>query len=728
MKTFLIASNRLPAKIKRSEEDVILEPSVGGLATGLRSFYQSYDCSWIGWPGLPSEELDGLEDKVAGLLEQESCVPVHLPSNLLNGYYYGYANRTIWPLFHYFQHLADFDSRLWESYREANHRFADTVASLAAPGNFIWVHDYHLMLLPRLLKERLPDCPIGYFLHIPFPSFELFRLLPEREEILDGLLGSDLVGFHSYEYARHFLSSALRLKGCDIELNKVLVGNRTVKVDVFPMSIDYDQFSSPPDLDRAGEIIKDARQRLGDRKMILSVDRLDYTKGIIQRLQAFELFLERNPALRDKVLLVLLVVPSRIAVPQYARLKKDIDELVGKINGRYGGVAYAPIAYLYRSLDFPDLHALYGMADVGLVTPVRDGMNLVAKEYVTAKSNGRGMLILSEMAGAVMELGEAIMVNPNNHGQVADAIVQALQMDEEERETRMRAMQDRIRRYDVTRWAEDFTESLDNCWVELRQEQAAELDPEEPGKILEEYLKAENSLILLDYDGTLIDPAEDAESEAIDSRLRDLIISLTNIEGNTVVVLSGRTKEDLEQSVGSEDLNLVAEHGVWLHDVGGKWRMIAPLDNRWKEDIHPILRFYADRTPGAYVQEKDYSLVLHYRKSEPDLATIRSSELLEALLPSASQMDLDVLEGEKLIEVRNRDVHKGRAALHWLEKKRWGFIMVAGDDTTDEDTFRAMPDRTFSVKVGGGHTSARYRVKSANELRSLLWRMANKKV
>lgn len=726
MKTILIASNRLPAKIRKSRNRIILEPSVGGLATGLRSFYQSYDCSWVGWPGLPSEKLDGLEDQVSELLTEESCVPVHLPTDLLDGYYYGYANRTIWPLFHYFQHLADFDSRLWQSYREANQRFADVVAPLAAPGNFIWIHDYHLMLLPGLLKERLPDCPIGYFLHIPFPSFELFRLLPEREEILDGLLGSDLVGFHSYEYARHFLSSALRLRGYDIELNRVLVGNRTVKVDVFPMSIDYDKFSSPPDLDRAGEMVADARERLGSRRMILSVDRLDYTKGILQRLEAFELFLERNPDLRDEVLLVLLVVPSRTAVPQYARLKKEIDELVGKINGRYGGVAYAPIAYLYRSLDFPDLHALYSMADIALVTPVRDGMNLVAKEYVAAKTDAQGILILSEMAGAVMELSEAITVNPNNHGQVADAIVQALRMDENEREARMRAMQDRIRRYDVTRWAEDFTEALETCWAEHRKKQATELDPEEPEVILEDYEEAESSLILLDYDGTLIDSSEETEDQETDSKLRKLILDLSGIEGNTVVVLSGRTKEELEESLGSSDLNLVAEHGVWLRDIGGKWRMIAPLDNGWKGDINQVLRFYADRTPGAYVQEKDYSLVLHYAKSEPDLGTIRSSELLEALLPSASQMDLDVLEGDKLIEVRNRDVHKGRAALHWLEKKRWGFILVAGDDTTDEDTFRAMPDRAVTVKVGGGPTSAHYRVKSANELRTLLWHMTRK--
>lgn len=714
----------MPATIQKDEESLGLKPSVGGLATGMRTFYQSYDCAWVGWPGLPSEELVGREDEVAALLAQESLIPVHLPGDLLDGFYYGYANRTLWPLFHYFQHLAEFDRDLWRAYRAANERFADALVDLAEPGDTIWVHDYQLLLVPGLLREQLPDCPIGFFLHIPFPSSEVFRILPEREAILDGLLGADLIGFHSYEYARHFLSSVVRLRGREVELNRIRVGNRTARVDVFPMGIDYDKFSTSTLDDAISDSIRQARRDLGDRRMILSVDRLDYTKGILERLEAFELFLSRYPHLADQVLLVLLVVPSRTSVPEYETLKREIDELVGRINGEFGGVGRAPISYLYRSLDFPDLHALYEMADVGLVTPVRDGMNLVAKEYVASKRDGDGVLILGEMAGASMELCEGLIVNPNNSEQVAAALAEALEMPLHDRQERMWTMQERIRRYDVTRWARDFRETLESAWTEQRETPVIRLDPMDPDPLIEAYRSADSRLLFLEYHGTLVEFARRPRRVVPDTELRRVICELNETDGNTVVVISNRRKDQLEQLIGDSAENLIAEDGVWLREADGEWHMLAPLDSGWKDEIRPILEFFADRTPGSVVEERDYSLVFHYRRTEPDLGVIRSREILELLLMSTAQMDLDVREGPKSIEVRNKGVNKGRAALRWLDKDRWDFIMMAGNDTADESIFTSLPERTYSVRVGGGPTAARFRIGSVGDMRKLLWRLA----
>lgn len=453
MGRLLIVSNRLPVTVVKRDGRVHLAASVGGLATGMGSFYRERNALWIGWPGISQQRAKDDEESIRRDLLERDCVPVFLSHQSIDNYYYGFCNKTIWPLFHYFVQHVTYDKGLWENYKRVNKVFRDAVLEVAQPDDTIWLHDYHLMLLPEMLRKRLPDAKIGFFLHIPFPSYEILRLLPWRCEILEGLLGADLVGFHTYDYVRHFIDSVRSLTGHEFNLGQFHVGNRRVKVDAFPMGIDYNVFEQKGSTTQVKREIKRLRNRLGFRTIILSFDRLDYTKGIVERLEAFDLFLERYPQYRDNVTMVIGAVPSRTRMESIVTLKRRVDEMVGRINGKYGSVSWMPVWYLYRSLPFNMLVAFYQLADVCLVTPLRDGMNLVAKEFIASKPGGEGVLILSEMAGAAKELGEAVLVNPNNKEAIAEAMREALTMPEEEQIERNRRMQQQLKRCDVRQWA-----------------------------------------------------------------------------------------------------------------------------------------------------------------------------------------------------------------------------------------------------------------------------------
>ena len=466
----LVVANRLPLNTMRKAGELHFRPSPGGLAVGLSSLPESCERLWLGWPGVTNEKLKAEEkNQIRERLAAEDCHPVFLSRGQMEGYYQGFCNKTIWPLFHYFPRRAVYEKRFWKTYRQVNEAFCDEVMKIAKPGDCIWVHDYQLMLLPELLRERLPDSEIGFFLHIPWPSFELFRLLPWREEVLNGLLGADLIGFHTYDYVRHFLSSVSRIAGLEHTLGNVGVANRVVKVDAFPMGIDYEKYSRAIEDSGVEKQATKILKKIGDRKIILSIDRLDYSKGIIERLEAFDLFLSENPKYRGVVTLIMVAVPTRTGVEAYRELRSRLEQLVGRINGEYGTMGYVPVWYLYRSLPFAELTALYNVSDVALVTPLRDGMNLVAKEFIAAKADRPGVLIISEMTGAACELGEALVVNSCNKNAMVDAIKQALEMPPLEQLERNTVMQERLRRYNISRWSQDFLDSLSE--IKKTQEQ-----------------------------------------------------------------------------------------------------------------------------------------------------------------------------------------------------------------------------------------------------------------
>jgi trehalose 6-phosphate synthase/phosphatase len=522
---------------------------------------------------------------------------------------------------------------------------------------------------------------------------------------------------------RHFLSSLVNLLGYEHNLGQISIDNRLVKVDAFPMGIDYERYSRGVEDPEVRKEMMRLSRTMSEGKIILSVDRLDYSKGIPERLEAFDLFLAKYPEYREKVTLIMIAVPSRTAVETYNQLKRRVDELVGHINGKYGVPGWSPVLYYYRSFTFAPLTAMYNMSDVALITPIRDGMNLVAKEYLATRTDGKGVLILSEMAGAAKELCEAIIVNPNDRDDVADAIKRALSMPEDEQVKTNRLMQGRIRRYNVKKWSLDFIDRLVHIKGMQTDLHAHDITGEIEKQILEEYANSKSCLLLLDYDGTLKHFVDRPEKAQPDKQILGWLKSLTADPANEVVIISGRDKETLDSWFSDLKVSLIAEHGVWIKDKGeGKrWITAGPMRSDWKKDIRPVLEKFVDRTPGSFVEEKDFSLVWHYRRTPPDFARIRVSELKEVLHNLTEGPNLAVMEGNKVIEIKNAGINKGQAAIRWLAKKRrWGFVMFIGDDVTDEDVFEVMPERAVTIKVGVGPSRARFSLDSVDDVRALL--------
>ena len=730
MNRLLIVSNRLPVTVQKKKGALYFNQSVGGLATGLGSFYKSFNSKWVGWCGIPSERI-GVEEKetITTKLEQEfSSYPVFLSKRDVELYYGEFCNKTLWPLLHGFTQYVTYDRNSWIAFEKVNEIFANSVLKIAEPEDMVWIHDYHLMLLPSLLREEHPDMTIGFFLHTPFPSSDVFRLLPWREEILYGLLAADLLGFHTYSYVQNFLMTVRRLLSLNHTLGKIIIGNHLAKVDSFPIGIDYQLFADAETKPKVQASINKLSRRLGKTKKILSIDRLDYTKGVLHRLKGFDLFLKSYPEYKGKVTLVLVAVPSRTKVKRYQSLKKNVDELIGKINGDHGTLGWTPIQYIYRSLPFHSLLALYRISEVAMITPLRDGMNLIAKEYVATKTDGKGVLILSEMAGAVEELREAIIVNPNSIDEIAEALKKALSMPENEQIRRNRIMQERLRNYDIKVWAHDFMSSLSQVKKDQKELSAKEVGSKIKTKIIDDYLRSESRLIFLDYDGTLVPFASTPETAKPDLKLQNLLISLAEDAKNQVVIISGRNKESLEEFFVDIDIGLVAEHGAWIRDSRGKWMTTGNYNTDWKRTIRPILERFKRRTPGALIEEKDFSLVWHYRRADPELSSVRVAELKETLYFLTSNLELDVAEGNKIVEVKNAGINKGSAAMKWMSKKNWDFMLAVGDDVTDEDLFSVLPEFAYSIKVGLAPSKAKFRFKSQKDVRSLLENLRHTKV
>ena len=716
----IIVSNRLPVKANKQEDgDLSFIPSEGGLATGLGSVYRQGGNIWIGWPGLFIDN-DKQKSDVKNKLEKENMLPVYLTENEIRDFYEGFSNETLWPMFHYFAEYAVFDKDYWNAYEKVNKKFTEIILAVAKPGDTIWVHDYQLMLVPQMIRDKLSTISIGFFLHIPFPSHEIFRLLPWRKQILAGLLGSDLLGFHTYDDMRHFLSSISRIVGKSNSHGQIETDDRPVIVDAFPMGIDYDKYEqsaySPETL------VQEVRYRtsIGEVKLMLSIDRLDYSKGIPQRLRAFEIFLEKYPEYKEKVSFLIVVVPSRDKVHKYKMLKERIDLLVGKINGQFGTLNWTPVHYFYRSFSLKSISAFYRMADVAIVTPMRDGMNLVCKEYIASKIDKKGVLVLSEMAGASKELSDAILINPNDIDQLVSAMHKSLTMPIEEQKAHFEIMQKSLKRFNIHHWVNMFMERLKFIKEKQKSLATRNMDQATAEKVKKAYQEAENRILFFDYDGTLIGFVDDPNQVKPDEELMQMMTRLTADKKNRVVIITGRGRETIEEWFKDQKVDIIAEHGVWLKKAGKDWKTIETLVNKWKEDIHPLLEDYVNRTPGSFIEEKDYSLVWHYRKVETGLGELRTRELTSHLKYLSTNANLQVLEGSMIIEIKNFEVNKGRAAAKWIKTFPAAFSMAIGDDWTDEDTFKAMPDDAVTIKVGSTFSAAKYNTHSYKEVRKFL--------
>ncbi len=611
---------------------------------------------------------------------------------------------------------------------DVNQKFANRVLENIETGDTVWIHDYQLLLCPQMIRDVRPDVHIGFFLHIPFPSFEIFRIFPWREKLLKGMLGADLIGFHTFDYERHFLSSVKRILRLDVDFNRVANGLREVVVNTFPMGIDYDKFhnAATTHFQQKNREKSELKKQLelhkkGDEsgKLILSIDRLDYTKGVVNRIKAFDLFLTKYPEYQEKIRLVMLTVPSRADVPEYMRLKKETDELVGRINGKYATVNWTPIWYYYRAMDFDDLIDLYMTSDIAMITPVRDGMNLVAKEFVATRVSGDGVLILSEMAGASKELFEAVLVNPFDRNAMADALKHAITMPLEEQKRRNVEMQKRLRRYSVEYWAKEFMQALQLHSESKANVKTPKIDANNQQHIVDAFHNAQRKAIVLDYDGTLVSFHENPEAATPGQNLIELLQSLCLQPNTDLAIISGRDQAFIDQWFGDLPLRLVAEHGHYVRPKGKKWSASTRGDKQWMEDIMPIFESFMDRTPGTFIEEKHNSLVWHYRKTDPELAAGRVVEL-KTVLSSLISDQLSVMDMDKALEVVDRQIDKGTAVAEMIGQHSYDFILCIGDDVTDENMFGALPDDAFTIKVGKKPTIASYSIAEVAKVKELL--------
>lgn len=720
MSKIIIVSNRLPVKISEENGQYTYSSSEGGLATGLGSIYKDGENIWIGWPGIEVTEPERQTEVIQELKEMK-LLPVFLSQEEISEYYEGFSNEILWPIFHYYASTyVNYQQSSWDFYHSVNQKFRDVVLSIAEPGDIIWIHDYQLLLLPGMIRTIQSELTIGFFLHIPFPSYEMFRLIPWRAELLEGMTGADLIGFHTYDYVQHFLNTAVRILPISSSSNILTVDDRPVVAEAFPMGIDFEKYSSLTRNRIVRKEIRSLKDNFKKNKIILSVDRLDYSKGILQRLTAFELLLKLYPEYVGKVVLYMIVVPSRDSVPQYKKLKDDIDKKVGNINAHYRTIEWSPVLYFYRSFPVETLSALYFIADIGLVTPMRDGMNLVSKEYVASKTKNKGVLILSEMAGASKELIDALIVNPNNVGDITRAIVRALNMPLSDQENNMKEMRKVVFRFNIFHWVRIYMHKLKEVKELQRSMQSRHVDLSIGKSIRRLYSAALNRIIFLDYDGTLVNFNMNINKASPDPALYELLAKLYSDKKNEIVLISGRDYQKLDEWFGHLDINLIAEHGAWQKRKGKLWKSIVGLTDQWKADILPILNTYVERTPGAFIEEKSYSLVWHYRKVPKGLGDLRVSELTSNLEYLIKDKSLQLLPGNKVIEIKNIEINKGKAAMTFMFRNEYDFVMGVGDDHTDEDIFKVLPDTAYTFKVGSSMSAARFYLRNPEEVRQFL--------
>lgn len=725
----IIVSNRLPVSIKRVDGKLEYYPSVGGLATGLSSYANNRRNKWVGWPGIARDDLSEQDCiDITAELKNHNCYPVFLTQKQVDDFYNGFSNSILWPAFHEMPVSSDTSPGWWAAYKKVNGLFADAVLALSAAGSTIWVHDYQLLLLPSLLRVRRPKDKIGFFLHIPFPRAEAFTALPHHQQLLSGLLGGDLLGFHTQSYVENFLACCQQTGAGLVGSRKLILPDRVVRVTDFPMGIDYGKFARATRQRAVRTELLKLKAKYGRKKIILTVDRADPTKGLVERLEAYRDLLRQTPSLRGKVVMVMLAVPSRTDIPEYKALKQRLERLVKAVNKEFGTLRWQPVDYMYKSVPFDQLTALYRQADVAFIAPIKDGMNLVAKEYLATKPNNSGILILSETAGAAEELKDAILVNPHEAGSLVSGLRRALTAPPKELRSRARKMQDRISTFTVHDWAGTFMKSLQQSpGVRQGSHFTRPLTRQRVADILSAYQRGTARLLLFDYDGVLA-PFRSKPADAAPSlQLLTWLAGLAGKPGNHLAIISGRPTTDLDEWFGDQaDMTLIAEHGAFVRPKRAKrWRSTTDPDLTWKDEARAILETYTAKTPGARLEEKAASLVWHYRRANPYYAQKHLVAIKRLLWKLAAAHPITIEQGHMILEIRTTGVHKGSAALELIAKAT-DFILAIGDDKTDEDMFEHLPGWAHTIKVGRGRTAARYRLSSVDAVHDLLRRLTKK--
>ncbi|KAJ1835478.1 hypothetical protein LPJ63_001098 [Coemansia sp. RSA 2711] len=708
----IAASHFLPFSISVSEETpeepyqwkVTRRSGHTAMYAGIRSLSDNPNtgCTHVGWIG-NYKDVKGEEHSCDSLshesrtniykeLEKHGAVPVFVDEETAHGHYEGYSKQILWPLLHYmsWNDSHPMNPAWWASYNKVNQIFAAAIGSIYTEGDIVWIHDYHLLLLPEMFGALHPKATIGLFLHSPFPSSELFRSLPARKEILYGMLGATSIGFQTYSYARHFLSSCTRVLGLESTPTGIDNQGNMVAIGVFPIGIDARHVQERRSLPAVQAKMKNLREMFANKRIIIGRDRLDEVAGIKQKLEAFELFLEKYPEWQNNVVLIQVTQPGQSRQP---RLEAKISELVTSINSNYGSLEFMPVMYHHTFLNTDEYMALLNIADLCLITVIRDGMNTGSLEYVVCQQDKHSPLLLSEFTGTAGSVSGAIQINPWDYEGVAQAIDTALRMSPEEKKVRYEQMYRHVMNHDAQYWASTVIQDLRATVL------AGRSSSETPSLDIPLFVKCFKSstrrMIMLDYDGTLT-PITNIPAQALPPpEMLEALSTLCADPDNFVCVISGRDRAFLELHLGNiKGLALSGEHGSFIRYPDSEWiNLLAEMDMSWKDEVMSIFEFYTERTAGATIEAKETSITWHFRNADPEYGEFQAKECMNHLENSVvSKRPVEILVGKKCLEVRPISVNKGEIVkrLMGANPKQWDFVVCAGDDKTDEDMFRSL--------------------------------------
>lgn len=782
-----VASFRLPLVVQIGDDGEVksrLNSGGLGLFSAFRDLLGRVPIRWLGAPGQTFYDSTQLSMKdrekmkvhftnrpslqAMGLLTYVPLFPDSADANE----HQEFCNSVMWPLFHYiplnFAGERMYQVEMFAAYKRVNETYAAELidewerSGIAEEDAMFWIHDFHLLLVPKLLRDRLPNARVGFFLHTPFPAGEVYRTLPPRKELLEGILGADLIGFHTYDYARHFLSACERLLGLTTLPNGVDNRGVFVRVGIYPFGIDADTFRTAMKKSSVLKIRDDLRESLSGKKIIVGVDRLDYIKGLPHKLLAVEHFLETHPEWIGRVVLLQVTTPSHTASEEYMAFQSEILEMIGRINGRFGTLCDMPIHYREHNMEFEELCALYAVADVALISSVRDGMNLVSYEYIMCQKEHHGVLILSEFAGAAQNLPGAVLCNPWNTEEVSEAIYRSLEMPDVERELKHQKLYRYVTMHTSAAWGVRFIDDLIKYATE-RRERAAKLIKMPSEDILKSY-KSANGIrcFFLDYDGALRKYESQPELAEPCERLKTILRRLTSNDQNMVFIVTGRQKSTMLEWFRGIGVGLAVEHGFsvrWPDHLretyGGQDRKVrsetgVSLNETWDDLLSPndltamrdalqlagnLLRRIEDCTPSSFLTPKESAYSWHFRDADPDFALIRAHDARQALEEVLAGSPMEVLMGHKILYVRPRGVNKGAAVAEILRRLEVGnaktsWIFSVGDDKTDEDMFSQVYAYTEgsdivvnTATVGRKTTGAKFFVNGVDEVLDLLERL-----
>jgi trehalose 6-phosphate synthase/phosphatase len=730
---WIIASNRLPFALNKNKTK--LTRSSGGLVTALSGIHSDNKLLWTGvapegvskssWTKLRKEK-----DK------DKSFHPIFLDETDYDLYYNGMCNNALWPILHYESEKFSFSKRKWDAYCDVNQTFARQISKLANDDDLVWVHDFHLFMLPSYLKKLRPKLRVGFFLHTPFPSSEIFSQFPARKEILRSLLTANLVGFHDYSYLRHFVTTVSALLGLECSAFSVQLKDHICNLGVFPVSIDTPSFIKQSNSSKVKSIVTSLKKDSRQHALVLGVDRLDYIKGIELKLKAFRRLLSAYPIMRGKVCLLQIAVPSRTDVPDYQQLKTEVERLVGDINGSFGTPYFVPVQYIHNSVGFDELLALYRHADALLVTSKRDGMNLVALEYLAAQPPvDPGVVVLSEFTGAMSALSQVLPTNPWDLDQTADQLHRALTMNLAERKKRHHEMIGYLKNYTATVWAASFMKALDSAVLMNENSLLLSINGKENSalkKILKN-IKGKPLQIILDYDGTLTPIRSKPEQAILDHNSANIIKSILEKSNVNLVVASGRDSLFLKKQLTPIGVSYAAEHGAsfFESETGTIHKVSSFKRQNTFSKAKNIIKDYCARVPGSFLEKKVHGLAWHYRNSPTEFAEFQARRLKMDLEAALRNTSMGVMAGKKVIEIRSADANKGAFAKWYIDlltkqqNIKKSVFMGIGDDTTDEDLFLAIKNvGGISIKVGEGPTIAQYRLRSQKEVLPFLEKLA----